>query len=362
MQIEIPWWRTTFGDSEVAAITYAIRSERISQGKVTDELESRLCEALGVSHVLVTTSGSVSLLLAMMAVGITKGDEVLVPDRTWVATAHAALMLGATVTLVDTRSDYPLMDVEAAEALITKRTRAIVPVHLNGRSTGMAGVCALAKKYNLMVIEDACQAMFSKDSLGYLGTIGDLGCFSLGVTKLISTGQGGFVVTNNDSLYEKLRLLRNHGVVDNFTDRWNQLGFNFKFTDIQAAMGIAQLERVPHRLKHVRAVYSAYQEQLKDLQSVALLGYANPGSELPLYIDVTSDRRDALITYLLENGIQPRPYPPSLHTCNYMPQRVSYPNSNHFSKIGMFLPCGPELPLPWVEKTCDAIRKFERNG
>lgn len=359
MKTQVPWWRTSFGTPEIEAIGSAIRAERISQGSITEEFERRFASALGVSFAVATTSGSVALLLSMMAAKIEEGDEVLVPDRTWIATAHAALMLRAKVVLVDTLPHIPVMDLSQAERLITPKTKAIVPVHMNGRSTDMVGVQDLAQRYGLIVIEDACQAMFSRDRAGLLGTIGEFGCFSLGASKLISTGQGGFIITNDEDRARQIRLLRNHGVVDNFTDRWNQLGFNFKFTDIQAAMGLAQMDRIAHRLEHLRTVYRFYQENLKTLSCVSLIPFAHPAQELPLYVDVVSEKREKLISFLLERGIQPRPYPPSLHTSSYMPQAATFECSEMFAERGMYLPCGPELPMEYAEATIETLREFD---
>ena len=254
----ISWWRTSFGEPEIRNLEDAVAEEHISQGPVTAEFETRFAEILDGSYAMATTSGSVALLLAMMALGIGRDDEVIVPNRTWIATAHAALFLGAKVVLVDVLPDIPVMDMSQVREKITAKTKAIVPVHLNGRGVDMEAVNALAQEYGLFIVEDAAQAFLSRNSTGYLGTQSDAGCFSLSIAKLISTGQGGVIVTESQQLHEKLKLIGNHGVVDNFTDTWNELGFNFKYTDLLASFGIAQLSRVPGRLAHVHAIYDRY--------------------------------------------------------------------------------------------------------
>lgn len=358
---KIFWWRTTFGSDEIAAVGQAIAAEHISQGPVTAEFESRVAISLDVPYALVTTSGSVALLMAMMALGIESGDEVIVPNRTWIATAHAAMLLGARVVLVDSLPDIPAMDVTLIREKITPRTKAIIPVHLNGRAVDMDGIRQLAEEYGLKVVEDACQALFSHNSSGLLGTQSDIGCFSLGVSKLISTGQGGIVVTRDSDLYEKLKLVRNHGVVDNFTDCWQQLGCNFKFTDILASIGIVQLGLAPERIRLIREVYARYREGLEEVSSLRLLPVREDAGELPLYVEVLCERRDDLIGFLNTKGIQARPSLPSLNTSPYLENMGEFPNSLKFAQQCMYLPCGPAQSSVNIDRIIRCVREFDRS-
>ena len=189
----IPWWKTTFGEQEIQKVTEAISNGHISQGPITEEFETRLAEALDVPYVVATTSGSVALLMALMAFGIQPDDEVIVPNRTWIATAHAVKMIGAKVVLVDVQPDLPIMEVAQLEQKITPRTKAIIPVHLSGRSADMDAIREIAKAHGLLIIEDAAQALFSKYRGEYCGTQSDAGCFSFSVAKLLPTGQGGAI-------------------------------------------------------------------------------------------------------------------------------------------------------------------------
>jgi perosamine synthetase len=359
-QEQIGWWRTTFGDEEVKILAESVAQERISQGAVTEKLESRFAEALDVPYVVATQTGSAALALAMMALGIGRDDEVIVPDRTWIATAHAAVMVGARVVLVDTLEDIPIINVSQIQNAITPRTKAILPVHLNGRSADMAGIRSIAEEHGLLVIEDACQALFSKNADGFLGTQSDAGCFSLGVTKLISTGQGGIVVTRNEETYENLKLVRNHGVVDNFTDTWNRMGFNFKFTDLLASFGLAQLYRVPGRLSHLQTVYATYGSAIAEMDDplLRLIPVDVSGGEVPLYIEALCSERDELVGFLNAQGIQARPFPPSLHTSEYLGNTGDFPRSRVFADQGMYLPCGPEQPLENVERVISALIRY----
>lgn len=358
--IQVPWWRTSFGDEEVEKLKESVSEEHINQGAVTAEFEAQFAEALDVPYAVATTSGSTALLLSLMSLGIGQGDEVILPNRTWIACAHAVLMTGAKVKLVDVRPDFPAIDVSQIRQAITPQTKAIMPVHLNGRSVDMAEIRAIAEEHDLCVVEDACQALFSSNAAGYLGTQSDAGCFSLGVTKLISTGQGGMAVTHNQETYEKFKLVRNHGVVDNFTDTWNELGFNFKFTDLQASFGVVQLTRAAARIEHVKQVYVRYASAMDefDFPFLKLIPVNLEGLEVPLYVEALSDEREQLISFLGTRGIQIRPFYPSLHTSDYLENSGDFPRSEMFHRKGLMLPCGPEQPLENVDTVIDALRLY----
>jgi dTDP-4-amino-4,6-dideoxygalactose transaminase len=355
---KIPWWRTSFGEPELANIREAVLSERISQGPVTKRFEEQFAESLGVPYGVAATSGSASILMALMALGIRSGDEVIVPNRTWIATAHAVLMTGAKAVLADVRPDIPVLDVETLEDKITARTKAVIAVHLNGRATDMVALGRLAAKYGFLVIEDACQALYSRTAEGYLGTLSTAGCFSFAVTKLVSTGQGGMVVTKDPKVYEQLSLVRNHGVTDIFTDSWSQMGFNFKFTDLLASIGLAQLQRAPGRLIHMRAVYQRYLEAMEDLPFLKPVPIDVAGGAVPLYAEFCCPDRIKLVEYLASQNIQTRPVPPSLEISGYIKSGGSFPNSRNFAKEAMYLPCGPEQPLENVDRVIEALKAY----
>jgi dTDP-4-amino-4,6-dideoxygalactose transaminase len=334
-------------------------NEHISQGPVTEEFEARIAEALDVPYVVATTSGSVALLMALMALGIQRGDEVIVPNRTWIATAHAALMLGANVVLVDVEPNLPIMDVAEVESKITSRTKAIIPVHMGGRAVDMDGIERIASLYGLYVIEDASQALLSRHSMGYLGTNSVAGCFSLSVAKLISTGQGGFVITKSEDTYQKLKLIRTHGVRDVINVSYDRLGFNFRFTDVQASIGIAQLGRIGQRVSHLKSVYDRYKEGLKQIPVLELIPVNVEAGELPLYVEVLCDDRERLIQFLAARSIQTRPFYPDLNTASYLNCKGVFPRSACFATRGLFLPCGPTQPLENIDRVIDVLREYK---
>lgn len=358
---QISWWRTQFGDAEIERMADGIRHERISQGALTAEFEQRLSHVLGVPHVVATTSGSMALYMALLAVGVGQGDEVLVPNRTWIAGAHAALLCGAKVRLVDDEPDRPVMDLEDARRKITSRTKVIMPVHLNGRAVDMDKVQALARDHGLRVVEDAAQALMSRNRHGFLGAQSDIGCFSLSLAKIISTGQGGFTVTRDERLYRRLVSMRTHGVTDVINPVWTEPGFNFRYNDILAAMGLVQLSRLEDRVACVKALYQRYRSGLAGLKCVELVPLDLAGGELPIYVEVYSRFRTAIIQHLAGCQIQARPFYPTLNQAAYLASQDAMPHSEKSCAGTFFLPCGPDQPLANVDSVLAALRDFERS-
>lgn len=355
----ISWWRTHFGREEADLIADSISREHISQGEVTADFERRISKVLDVPYVVATTSGSTAILMSLIAVGIKPGDEVIVPNRTWIATAHAPLLLGAKVILADVEKDRTVLDVSCLKGKITKRTKAIIPVHLNGRSVNMPEVNKIAEKHGLKIIEDAAQAFCSRNEFGFLGCQSLAGCFSLSVSKLISTGQGGFIVTRDKNLYEKLRLIRTHGVSNLVDVSYTQLGFNFRFNDILASIGIVQISHLEERIAKVKAIYAKYAEALQALSFLKLIPVDVSAGEIPIYVEVLAPERERLIKFLLSHNIQVRPFYPDLDRASYLQNQDEFPCSRVFGEQGLFLPSGPEQPISNVEKVLRVLKEFK---
>jgi dTDP-4-amino-4,6-dideoxygalactose transaminase len=348
------------GEEEIARVARAIAGEHLSQGAVTAEFEVALRGALGVPFVIMTPSGSAALLMAMMAIGVGPGDEVIVPNYTWIATAHGASLLGATVVLADTLPERPLLDIAEVVRLVTPRTKAVVAVHLNGRAVDMKKLNQLAVERGIRVVEDACQALFSRNGDGYLGTQSDIGCFSLGVTKLITTGQGGFVVTGDEKLFARLQAVRMHGVVRDAdgVETYAIPGFNFKYTDIQAAIGLEQLSRAEERQRAVRAIHRRYAPALAELDYLRHVPVDVDGGELPIWVEVTTPHREELKKFLAARNIETNRTHPPLDRAPHLGGAGDYPNSSRFGREGLIVPCGPTQPLENVDKVLVALKEF----
>ena len=202
------------------------------------KFEEKNFKILGVPYVVCTTSGSMAMLMALMAYDIKRGDEVIVPNRTWISTAHAPHLLGVKVKAVDVKKNIPIIDESKIIDKISKKTKAIIPVYMGGRYVDFSKIKKIAKRYKLKIIEDVAQGLFGKNYNKFIGTDGDIGCFSLSVAKIISTGQGGFLLLKTKK-YEKLLAIRTHGVENaiNVQKNWPMPGFNFRFNDILLLLG-----------------------------------------------------------------------------------------------------------------------------
>ena len=355
---EVPFWMTDIGENETAAVIETMAEKSFSMGAVTAKMEAEIAKQLDVPYVLCTTSGSMALMMGLMAAGVGPGDEVIVPTRTFISTAHAASLLGAKVVLVDSRSDSPNMDVIEAAKKITPRSKAIMPVHLNGRAVDMSGLREVASRHGIWIVEDACQAMFSRDEHGYLGTKSEVGCFSLGVTKLISTGQGGFVVTSDQDTFASLKLMRIHGVADTFEVTYNTLGFNFRMTDITASIGLVQLKQVESRTKHVKAIQARYSAALHEMPFIDLIPVNEEADEIPLWVEAVSEERDRLVSYLESRNIFARPFTPDLDKSPHLGVTGEFPRSKVFAAEGFYLPGGPAQPLANVDRVITALSDY----
>jgi len=362
-QEHVPYWRTELGQPEIDKITAAVRGGCLSQGKITEQFEAELAALLGVPYAVCTTSGSSALFMAVSALGVGRGDEVIVPNRTFVATAHAVMLSGATVRLVDTNKDDTLVDAALIESRITPKTKAIIAVHLNGNDADMKTINAVAARRGLKVIEDAAQAFYSRNADGFLGAQSDLGCFSLGVTKFITTGQGGVVITKSRELRDRLVRFRSHGVLSTFAADYENFGFNLKFNDILASAGLAQLQKLEVKKKAHLECYRHYGRELKGMEDfIRILPVDEAEGNIPLWVEALVAGRDAVVARLGAANIQLRPFLPDLDRSPHLgPQGCDFPNSRKFSAHGVFLPCGPDLPRTSMDLAIAALKDARAN-
>ncbi len=357
---KINWWQTEFTTGEAAAAAKAINEGRLSQGELVAEFEIKLGEYLGVRNVVATTSGSDALLLSLWAANVLPGDEVLVPNRTWIATAHAVSLLGAIPVFVDTEVDFPVISLLDLKNKVTYRTKAVIPVHFNGRNAHIDEVLEFGETHGIKVVEDAAQALGSKDISGsFLGTKSLAGCFSLSVAKVISSGQGGFIATNHDDFAVQLRAMRTHGV-ENVTEpgEWGMLGFNFRFTDVLASIGLEQLKKIDLRLSRLREIYNRYEVGLRGLAHIQMIPLNLDGGEVGPYIEILSDERESLVKYLTRHGIETRKFYPDLDTAKYFQDAKENLNSRIFGSDGLYLPSGPSLTNESIDFVLSVLASF----
>jgi perosamine synthetase len=365
----IPWWKPEIGSEEYDRVRAVLDSNYINDGDVTAEFEKRIATLAGAKHAVAVTSGTSAIALALKGLGVGPGDEVLVPDITFIATANAVVLAGAKPVLVDIDPQTLTIDCAAAARVISAATRAIVPVHVSGRGADMQAVLALAKRHNLFVVEDAAEAFMSRRMDRCLGSIGDAGCLSFSPNKTIMTGQGGMILTDNESLFVQLRELKDQGRPVRGTggdDIHHSIGFNFKFTNLQAAIGLAQLSYLNHRLQQMRRVHEIYAHELRDLANIHLPGFALSQGEVPQWTDAIVDRRNELDQYLLSKNVHCRRFWLPIHS--QAPYRLSddmFPNSTSVSPRAIWLPSAFTLTDDDVKFVCAHIKAFfahERGG
>ena len=233
--------RPLLDDEEKVAVHRVLASGQLAQGENVAAFEQRFAEVCHVREAIAVSSGTAALHLALLAHGIGPGDEVITTAFSFVATANVILLAGATPVFVDIEPDTYALDLALVEAAITPRTKAIMPVHLYGHPANMKRLMALAEAHNLVIIEDACQAHAASIDGKPVGSFGT-GCFSFYATKNITTGEGGMVTTNDPEIAERVRLLRSHGQEERYYHV--ALGYNLRMTEIQAALGLAQVEKL----------------------------------------------------------------------------------------------------------------------
>jgi perosamine synthetase len=354
----IRWWRNDLGDDEIAAVAAAIRQRRLNYGPECEAFEAALARYLGVPYVIGTPSGSAALLLALKACGVGPGDEVIVPALTFIAPAHAALWLGARVRLVDVSAGRPVVHPDDVQRAVTRHTRAIVCVHLNGRAVDIDAIRASVGDRPVALIEDGAQALGSRNAGRFLGTLADVGAFSLSISKLITTGEGGFVVTADEGRYRQLAKLRNHGVLSLADNVFPELGFNFRPTGLQAAVGLAQLRKIDAKIAALRQVYRRYQAMLDALPSIRLLEVNLDSGEVPLWVEVLCAERDHVVRALQQRGIEAKPFHPCLSESPHLHAAGDFPNARRFAAEGLILPCGPDQRAADLGRVADALREI----
>lgn len=283
-----------------------------SNGKYIELFESRFAEYMGVKHALSCCNGTVALHLALLALGIGLGDEVIVPTLTYVATANAVKYTGATPVFADSESDTWNIDPEKIEEFITNKTKAIIPVPLYGHPCDMDAIMDISRKHGLYIVEDAAEALGAEYKGRKCGSIADISIFSFYGNKTLTTGEGGMVVTNDDALAEMVRLLKGQGMDQKRRYWFPVVGYNYRMTNIEAAIGLAQLENIGKFLEKRRLIAMWYSENLKDIPGITLpveKDYALHSYWMYTILieDGFGKNRDEVIELLQRNGVETRP-------------------------------------------------------
>jgi len=343
----IPVAEPSLGEEELKNVMEVVKSGWISsKGEFIEKFEKKFAKYCGVKYGIATSSGTTALHLALTALGIKKGDEVIVPDLTFIATANAVTYCGARPVFVDSHPEYWCIDPEKIKEKITPRTKAIIPVHLYGHPCDMDTIMDIAKKYGLFVIEDAAEAHGAEYKGRKVGSFGDISCFSFYGNKIITTGEGGMCLTNNEKLAEKMRILRDHGMNPNRRYWHDVIGFNYRMTNMQAAVGVAQLQKINKFIEKKRQIAMWYEEGLKELAEKGLITL-HPQMKWAncvywIYSILIEDKfgmkRDELMKKLEKNGIETRPFFYPMHTMPPYFNKERFPVAEEISKRGINLP------------------------
>mgnify|MGYP001077539376 CR=1 FL=1 len=373
MSYKIPLFKIYWDEDDIKAVSDSIRQGmNWASGPNIEKFEKKLADYLGVKYVVTFNSGTSALYSVLLAYGFGKGDEIIVPSFTFIATANAVLMVGAKPVFADIETERYGLDPLDVKRKITSKTKAIIPVHYGGCPCKIHELQKLAKNYNLLLIEDAAESFGAKENGKLVGTFGDSAMFSLCQTKVFTTGEGGFIVTNSRDICEKLKLIRSHGRAET-SNYFNScefmdyvcLGYNFRMPDMVAALGISQLNKVDKLIK-IRREHAVYLTNiLSRINDIITPAFPSTIFHVfqEYYIRVKSGQktRDELKKYLTKKGIGTRISFPPIHKTKFYKElgyKDKLPNTELISSCALTLPLYPTLTKEEMDYIAKVIKEF----
>ena len=332
-----------------------------SKGHFVTDFEKAFSNYIGTKYATGVCNGTVAIQVAMKALGITSGDEIICPTFTYIASANPILEAGAKVVFVDSLRDTWQMDPADVEKKITKNTKALMVVHLYGHPCDMDKIMRIAKEHDLYVIEDCAEAIGSEYKGKKVGSFGDIACYSFFGNKTITCGEGGMVLTNSDYLNERICKIKGQGLAQ-FREYWHDtLGFNYRMTNIQAAIGLAQFEQLETFLKKKREISDWYKKYLKDLpiEFHEEMGPVKHTYWMNSILIESSVLRQKLRDFMKEKGIETRPTFYPIHTMPIYSERYEkHPVAEDIALRGMNIPSYPGLEEDDIKNICSVITEF----
>lgn len=367
----VPVASPVIGDMEIEFVTDAVKSTWVSSiGPYIDRFEREFANYVGVPNAVAVSNGTIGLHLALHSLGIGPGDEVIVPDLTFVATAHAVLQTGAQPVFVDVEPDTWCMDPVAVARAVTPHTKAIIPVHLYGHPVDMPGIQAVVDEHNLIVVEDAAEAHGAEVNGRRVGSMSSAGVFSFYGNKIITTGEGGMITTSDDDLAVRLRFLRDHGMDSARRYYHTELAFNYRITNLQAALGVAQMLRIEEFIAKKRMISQWYQDALSEMPGIQF-HVERPWARNVYWlacIVLTDDfplSRQALVKALRQVGIDTRPFFVPMHE---LPHLVGFRqvgregntclHATRLGRQGLNLPSSCNLDEDTVHWICEEFKRL----
>ena len=353
-QIE-PW----YDHKERQALSEYLKSGGwLTEFEKTRQLEESISAFTGSKYCLMTVNGTISLVLALLSLDLKPGDEILVPNLTMIATPNSAVLLGLKPVLIDVEPDTLCLDLKIAEKAVSAKTKAMLYVPFNGRCQRMEEVVNFCRKHRIYLFEDAAQALGSRYHGKHLGTFGTIGSFSFSVPKIITTGQGGCLITDNLPLYRKMKYIKDFGRIKGGIDIHPILGWNFKFTDLQAVIGLCQMEKLEYRISRKKEIYDRLRRGLVSLPQVLMLPTALSDT-VPWFMDIYVSDPDKLALFLSSKNIATRRIYPAVSSQKiYREKPGKYPVSEKFAGTGLWLPSSARLNNKEIDYIVKQIRNY----
>ncbi|MEM5875583.1 MAG: UDP-4-amino-4,6-dideoxy-N-acetyl-beta-L-altrosamine transaminase [Candidatus Aenigmatarchaeota archaeon] len=374
----IPYGHQWINKEDVKEVIKALKSDWITQGPKVEEFEDALCRYTGAKYAVAVSSGTAALHIACLAAGIKQGDEVITSPITFVASANCILYCGGKPIFADVQEDTVNIDPQEIKKKITKKTKAIIPVHFAGHPCDLEEIYQIAKKYNLIVIEDACHALGAEYKREKIGSCkySDMTVFSFHPVKSITTGEGGAVLTNRKDLYEKLLMLRNHGItkdkkkfINKNEGSWyyemQELGFNYRITDFQCALGISQLKKLDMFIRKRREVVEIYNKELSKIEEIILpveRVYVKSSWHIYYIRLKNSKKRKTIFEKLQEKGVGVQVHYIPVHLQPYYRNKFGYkeneyPKAESYYNSSITIPLYPTLTKDKVDYIIKTIKE-----
>lgn len=358
----LPVSRPSITSKEIEYVTAAIASGWVSSlGEYITAFEERFAEFCGSRFALTCNNGTTALHLALVTLGVQAGDEVIIPDLTFVATANAVRYVNAVPVVVDIDPETLCIDPAAVEAAITPKTKAIIPVHLYGHPANMPAIMAIAEKHGLLVIEDAAEAHGAAIHGKRVGSWGHCACFSFYGNKIITSGEGGMITTDDEAFYQRAKYLRDHAMSPTKRYWHTEIGYNYRMTNLQAALGLAQLERIDEILPKKQQIFAWYEQELAGIPGVRLNRTAAWATNVYWMVIMEVDgfgeaERDAFMQQLRSLQVDSRPY---FYPLSQMGDYgvVNTPVTYAVYQKGVNLPSYFDMEQRDVARVCAAVRK-----
>ena len=355
-QIE-PW----IDRQELKQLKRVIKSTYVVEHDLTREFEDVVSKYAGVNHAIAMTNGTVALFSCLKALGIGPGDEVLVPNMTFVATANAVLLAGATPVFCEVDEKTACLDVNILDQYLTDNTVAVIPVHLYGQSVDMDELIPFCKKYDLYCIEDAAQGVGVRFNGKHVGTFGECGVFSYYGNKTITCGEGGVVVTNSDEIKKQCFRLKNHGRDVKGVFVHEHIGYNFSFTDMQAAIGISQMNKLNRVIEKKKKIYERYMSELSSIRDLVPTFFDPRTKPVHWFTSFRTEDRESFASYLKDSNIQTRLFFCPLHQQPCYNGKYSlgaYPSSEKIYSTGISLPSSYNLKWSQQKYIIKKIKEY----